>query len=128
MKGSLAIVNIKDTLKKVESGELTSQEALQLLYPDKPSKPAKYGKRAMFIKMRIHVPEEGKGVNTFLRILFALPFPIIFARLGVRFASRFIDDSEMQDQMKEISKMLKYSKHTKIQVDSDDAQVNIQVI
>lgn len=121
-------MKMNEVLNKVENDELTAQEALDLLYPEKPITPKKYGKRAMFVKMKIHVPEEGKGVNTFLKILFALPIPIMFARLGISFASRFIKDEEQLNQMKEISKLIKYSKHTKIQVDSDDAQVNIQII
>ncbi len=121
-------MKVKNVLQKIEKEELTAQEALDLLYPvtQTKTKPKKYGRRAMFIKMKINVPDEGKGVNTFLRILFAIPIPIIFARMGVRFASRFVDQEDVD--MKEIAKLLKYSKNTKIQVDSSDAQVNIQII
>ena len=76
--------------------------------------------------MKIHVPEEGKGVNTFLKILFAIPFPMIFARIGLRFGQRFIKDDDID--ISEISKMLKYSKNSIINVDSKDAQIEIKVI
>ena len=77
--------------------------------------------------MNISVPEEGKGVNTFLKILFMLPFPMIFARLGLRLGSRFIKDAEGVD-IPEIIKLLKYSKNTIIDVDSKDAQIQIKIV
>jgi hypothetical protein len=126
MKGCMIHMKVNSVLHKIEKEELTAQEAFDLLYPEKPIRPAKYGKRAMFIKMKIVAVDEGKGANTFLRILFALPIPIIFARLGIRFASRFINDDDID--LKEISKLLKYSKNTKIQVESAEAQINIQCI
>jgi len=76
--------------------------------------------------LNISVPDEGKGVNTFLRILFALPIPMIFARMGLRIADRFVKEEDFD--IKEIGKMLKYSKNTRIHVDSKDAQVDIRVI
>lgn len=117
-------MNYEKVLNKLETNELTPELAYKELYPE-PKK--KYGKRAFFIKMRVHVPEEGKKVNTFLRILFAIPIPMIFARMGLRIASRFADIDEDVD-LKEISKLLKYSKHTRINVDTDDAQVDIKIM
>jgi hypothetical protein len=115
----------KHVLQKVQDGELTSQEALNILYPEKKKKRIKPGKRAFFIKMKINVPDEGKGVNTFLKILFLLPFPMIFARIGLRFANRFVKDEDVD--FKEISRLLKYSRNTKIQVESKDANVDIAI-
>ena len=52
---------------------------------------------------------------------------MIFARLGLRLADKFADlDDEIN--IKEISKLLKYSKHTRISVDTDDAKVDIKVM
>ena len=116
-------MNYNKTLNKIEKGEMTSQDALDQLYPVKISKP---GKRATFIKMNINIPDEGKGLNTFLRILFLIPVPMIFARIGLRFAGRFIKDEDFS--ISEISKLLKYSKNTRIHVDSKDAQVHIKII
>ncbi len=116
-------MNYKKVLNKIENGEITSQDALNQLYPVKVSKP---GKRATYIKMNVNVPEEGKGVNTFLKILFMIPIPMIFARMGLRFAGRFIKDDSVD--MSEIRKLLKYSKNTTINVDSKDAQVKIKII
>ena len=76
--------------------------------------------------MKITIPEEGKGINTFLKILFAIPFPMIFARIGLRIGGRFIKDEDFD--ISEVSKMLKYSKNTIINVDSKDAQIEIKVI
>ena len=110
-------------LEKIENNELTAFEALDKLYPVKKTRP---GKRAYFIKMRIRVPEEGKGVNTFLRILFMIPIPILFARMGLRLAKRFADMDDVN--MKEISRLLKYSKNTKISVESEDAVIDIKIM
>lgn len=121
-------MNNNKVLQKIQNGELNSQEAFDLLYPEKQAKVSKPGKRATFIKLKIRVPEEGKGVNTFLRILFAIPIPMIFARMGLRLGSRFIKDSDADINISEISKMLKYSKNTKIQVESSDAVIDIKVM
>lgn len=110
-------------LKKLEDNEISPEDALLELYP---LKKRRKGKKAYFIKLKISVPEEGKGVNTFLKILFALPIPMIFARIGLRFGGRFIKDEEFD--ISEVSKMLKYSKNSIIHVDSKDAQVEIKVI
>ncbi len=110
-------------LKKLENNEITSEEALKELYPVKKQK---LGKKAYFIKMSIVVPDEGKGVNTFLRVLFAIPLPMIFARMGLRFGGRFIKDDDFD--IKEIASMLKYSRGTMVNIDSKDAQVKIKVI
>ena len=119
-------MNYKKVLQKIKDGEMTSKEALNILYQEKKSKTTKMGKRATFIKMNINVPDEGKGVNTFLKILFALPIPMIFARMGIRFAGRFVDDKDID--LNDIGKMLKYSKNTKVQVESKDAQINIRIV
>lgn len=110
-------------LKKLENNEITPEEALKELYP---VKKVRMGKKAYFVKMKIVVPEEGKGVNTFLKILFAIPFPILFARIGLRIGRKFIKDDNID--LAEISKILKYSKNTIINVDSEDAQIEIKVI
>ena len=113
----------KSILKKLENNELTPEEALKELYPVKKEK---LGKKAYFIKMNINVPEEGKGVNTFLRILFAIPFPMIFARMGLRLGGRFIKDDNFD--VSEVTKLLKYSKNTVVDIDAKDAQIQIKVI
>ena len=110
-------------LNKLENNEITSEEALKELYPIKKQR---LGKKAYFVKMKIVVPDEGKGVNTFLRVLFAIPLPIIFARIGLRLGGRFIKDDDID--ISEISKMLKYSKNTTVNIDSKDAQIEIKVI
>ena len=113
----------KSVLKKLENNELSASEALNQLYPEKIEKP---GKRASLIKMSFKVPEEGKALNTFFKILFAIPLPIVFARIGLRIAGRF---AKVEDfDIKEISKMLKYSKNTRISVESEDAVIDIKVM
>lgn len=117
------MANDLKVLEQIEQGELTPEQAFDLLYPTKKTKP---GKRAHFIKMSIHVPEEGKGVNTFLKILFALPIPLIFARMGLRLGNRFIDEPDVD--LKELTHLLKYSKHTRVDIETEDAQINIRIV
>lgn len=122
-KGREIMNKYDEVLAKIQNGELSSKEGLELLYP---TPKVRLGKRAHFIKLKIHVADEGKGVNTFLRILFALPIPLVFARFGLRFAERFTKDEDVD--FNEIRKMLKYSKNTRIDVDTDDAKVNIRIV
>ena len=110
-------------LKKIEKNELTAYEAMDHLYPVKKVKP---GKRAFFIKMSVRIPEEGKALNTFLRIIFAIPIPLIFARMGLRFAKRHLDEDGID--INEIARLLKYSKNTKISIESSDALVDIKIM
>ena len=119
-------MNYEETLQKLQNEELTVDQAFTELYPIKKKKFVKPGKRAHFIKLRINVPEEGKKLNTFLRILFAIPIPMIFARIGLRFAGRFANVEEVD--FSEISKLLKYSRNTKVQVDSKDAKIDIKIM
>ena len=118
-------MNYEKVLNKLETNELTPELAYKELYPEPKNK--KIGKRAFFIKLKIRVPEEGRGVNTFLRILFALPIPMIFARMGLRIAERFADIGD-DVNLKEISRLMKYSKHTRINVDTEDAKVDIKIM
>ena len=120
-------MNYDKVLSRLESQDLTPELAYKELYNTKRVKP---GKRASFIKLSIHVPEEGKGINTFLRILFALPIPLVFARWGLRFGNRFakLDEKENMDlDVEEILYLLKYSRGTSIQVDAKDAKINIKI-
>jgi len=110
-------------LKKIENNELNAVDAYKELYPEK--KPHG-GKRAYFIKMSVKIPNEGRGINTFLRILFMFPIPIMFARMSLRIGGRFLHEEDVN--FKEISRMIKYSKNTKISVESSDALVDIKVM
>lgn len=110
-------------LKKLEDNEISAADALKELYP---IKKARMGKKAYFIKMRINIPEEGKGVNRLLKFLFFIPFPIVFANMALRFANRFIKEDNID--LKEIAKILKYSKKSRINIDSTDAHVDIKII
>ena len=118
-------MNYESILKKVENNELTPELAYKKLYDKKRPKP---GKRATFIKLNIHVPEEGKGINTFLKILFALPIPMIFARMGIRIAGRFAKFDDEDFDIKEITRLLKYSRNTRVSVESKDATIDIKIM
>ncbi len=110
------ILNYNTVLKKIESGELDPEKAYDL--------------RAFFLKMNIEVPDEGKGINTFLKILFMIPIPLIFARIVLRVFRRKIEDGlkDVDFEIDDIIDLIKYSKHTRIQVDSEDAKIDIKII
>lgn len=119
-------MNYDKVLTKLENQDLTPTLAYKELYNKKRPKP---GKRATFVKLNITVPNEGKGLNTFLKILFAFPIPLVFARWGLRLGQKYgkLDENENMD-FEELLYFLKYSKGTRISVDAKDAQVDIKII
>lgn len=119
-------MNYEQVLEKLENNEISAEMAYKEIY--KKEKKIKPGKRAFFIKMRVTVPNEGKGLNTFLRILFLIPIPMIFARMGLRFANRFAKLDKDDIDINEVSRLLKYSRNTKIEVDTEDAKVDIKIM
>lgn len=114
-------------LKQLESGSIDAEKAYEKLFVPTIKQG---GKRAFFVKMRIQVPEEGKGVNTFLKILFMIPIPLIFAQFALRIFGNKINEglSDVDFDVKDILELIKYSRHTKIQVESDDARIDIKII
>ncbi|PAT01534.1 hypothetical protein CI105_06525 [Candidatus Izimaplasma bacterium ZiA1] len=116
-----------EVLEKLEKDEITVLEAEKLLESKNKIKP---GRRAHFVKMKIHVPNEGKNINLFLKILFILPLPIIFATMGLRLGKKFIPDmgDDENFDVNDIIRLLKYSKNTRINVDSKDAHIDIKII
>lgn len=118
-------MNYETVLNQLQNDEISIEKAYGELYKEPKVKP---GKRAFFLKINIQVPDEGKNLNTFLRILFALPIPLVFARMGLRIAHRFAPDELQEVDLKVISNLLKYSRNTKIQVDAKDAKVDIKFI
>ena len=116
-------MNQKTILQKIEKNEITAYDAYKKLYPEVKTHG---GKRAFFVKMNVKIPSEGKGLNNFLKILFVLPFPIILARIGLRMGKRFVKTDDFD--FNEISKLLKYSKNSKISIESSDALVDIKVM
>ncbi|MFK5883413.1 MAG: hypothetical protein QM489_03625 [Candidatus Izemoplasma sp.] len=115
----------ENTLKKLEENELTVQETYDLLFNANVKK-VKPGKRANFIKLRLNVPEEGKGINRLLKIIFLIPFPMFLATLGLRIGRRFIKDDSID--LKTLIRFIKYSRGTSVQIDSKDAQIDIKII
>jgi hypothetical protein len=65
-------------LKKVEDKQLKPKQAYQEIYPKNNQRVLKR-KKAHFVKLAIKIPDS-KGVTAFLKILFALPIPILFAQ------------------------------------------------
>ncbi len=118
-------MNYETVLNQLQDNELSVEQAYKKIYKEPKIKP---GKRAFFLKVNITVPDESAKINTFLRILFLLPIPLVFARLGLRIGSRFIKDDLDGFNVNEIIKLIKYSKNTKVQVDAKDAKIDIRII
>jgi len=123
-----------EILNQIYDGNLTAQEGYDSLYPlfDK-----KALKRARFIKMRVNVKEDdSKAANTLLKVLFILPLPLVFLRIALRIAKKkglskqfnYNQIDQLTDaQLDELINLTKYAKHTKITVESDDADVIIKI-
>lgn len=116
-------MNYENVLSKLQSNDISIDDAYNELYIKK-NKP---GKRAHFVKIRLHVPEEGKGVNRLFKVIFAIPFPLVIATMGLRIGKRFIDKNDDID-FESFLRLVKYSKGTMINVDSEDAKIDIKII
>ena len=120
-------MNYDAVLKKIECGELDADQAYNQLFVPSIKEG---GKRAFFVKMNLEVPEEGKKINTFFKILFMIPIPLLFVRIPLRLFRRKIENSigDVDFEIDDIIQMIKYSRHTRIQVDSNDAKIDIKII
>ena len=123
MEMVVKMVNNELILRKIEDNEITAYDAYNKLYPVEKNK---IGKRAFFVKINIKIPNEGKSLNAFLRILFAIPIPIIFVKIILRLYGRYSNGNDMD--LKQFAKILKYSKNTKISVESSEALVDIKIM
>jgi hypothetical protein len=108
-----------ELLKQVEANTLKPKEAYQKIYQEK--RPVHRYRRAHCVKMRIIIPDE-KGVTLFLRVLFALPIPILlirpFLKMAVKKGSQGLGDIDMDD----ISKLIS-TKGVSINVRSNDGVI-----
>ena len=96
----------EDILLKIQNNEISAEEGYDILFQ---TKEIKLGMRAHFVKLKIYIKDEGKGVNTLLRVLFALPIPIALIKTALRIAKRHVNLNDID--LDEIGRLLKYSKH-----------------
>ncbi|MGD9761957.1 MAG: VanZ family protein [Candidatus Izemoplasmatales bacterium] len=75
-------LNEKQVLDLLAKKEISSKKAYKILYNN--NEVIRFTNNAHFVRLRIVIPEE-KGVNTFLGILFFLPFPIFIIKLILPF-------------------------------------------
>jgi hypothetical protein len=112
-----------EVLDQLENNEISTKKAYRLLV--KEPKPVKM-RRASFIKVRISIPEE-KGVNTLLKFLLALPFPIFVFKLFIKRRKTFkIQQLELSGE--ELIDLISY-RGILVQVKSQDGvKIHIKTI
>jgi len=109
-----------DTLIRLQSNLISPKSAYEELYKAEPKSRLPFFRRAHFIKLRIHVPGE-KGVNTFLKVLFLLPIPIMFLRIMLAFVKTDKYDEDIPLTKRELIKMISY-KGVKVHVDAHSGE------
>ncbi len=139
----LETVKTKDPiLESVYNGTLSPEDALVEMETT-PVKPKGKLKRAHFIKLDITLPHESKRLNIFLKTLFAMPIPMFLMKLGLKFASKkgasaiqeHVDNEDAKtkaldgvNDLEQYYDIIKYAKHSKIDVITDDAIIHIKII
>ncbi len=85
-----------DTLVRLQDKAISPEEAYEKLYKKPKSTRVPFFRRAHFVKLKINVPDQ-KGVNSFLRVLFFIPMPLLILRILLSFAKldQFNDDIQM---------------------------------
>ncbi|HPJ23307.1 MAG TPA: VanZ family protein [Bacillota bacterium] len=96
-----------DTLARLKDNQISPELAYEELYKDEKRKRIPFFKRAHFIKLKIHVPEE-KGVNFFLKVLFFIPFPLFIVKLILRLIKMDRFDDSVPLTKKEMIKLISY--------------------
>lgn len=89
------------TLLDLKNNLVTPKEAYQQLYET--SKPRRYH-RAHFVKIKVRVPDD-KAANRVLGIFLALPFPLFFVKLALKFIK---DEEELPLSKEELYKLITY--------------------
>lgn len=130
----------QDILSAVALGELSPEDALEALTPTVSFKGLK---KARFVKISIDLPNESARLNMFLRALFAMPLPIVCAKLALKVAkkkgstaieSHVKDEQAKTNALKEVNdlegyyEMIRYAKHCKVDIITNDAIIHIKII
>ncbi|MBN2540010.1 MAG: VanZ family protein [Bacilli bacterium] len=95
------------TLVQLQQNAISPEAAYKKMF--KYEKPARMPlfRRAHFVKLKIHVPEE-KGVNVFLKVLFFIPIPIVFLKIIMSFIKMDKFDDDIPLDKKEIMRMISH--------------------
>lgn len=96
-----------DTLARLQNNLISPESAYEELYKKKKKYRMPFSKRAHFIKLRIHVPGE-KGVNTFLKVLFFIPFPLFILKFVMSFIKMDKFDDTIPLTKREMMRMISY--------------------
>ncbi len=119
---------MKDQLVALYNGEKTVDEVYDSIVPSFNTRSLK---RARYAKMRIHLPEESRRLNLFLRALFGMPIPLFIARFIMRKTLKSKIQSHVDDHLgfsyHDLDQLLKYSRGTTVSIDTDEAQIRIKI-
>lgn len=136
------VKTIDPILESVYNGTLTPEDAL-LEIDTTPTLAKGKLKRAHFIKLDMTLPNESKRLNIFLKTLFSIPIPMFFMKFALKFASKkgasavneHVDDDEAKSKaldsvndLEQYYDIIKYAKHSKIDVITDDAIIHIKIL
>lgn len=102
----------KEALALLQENKISTNKAYKYIYNK--DHQLRFTNKAHFVKLRIIVPGE-KGVNTFLKILFFIPFPIFIARFALQFVK--FDDKDIPISKNEMLSLIN-NKGIKIQVNA----------
>lgn len=102
------------TLLDLKDNLITKKEAYKQLYET--SKPRTYH-RAHFVKIKVRVPDD-PAANRILRIVLALPIPLVFARIGLKFIK---NEDDLPLSKEELFKLVTY-RGISVQVNSKSGE------
>ncbi len=113
-----------EVLTQLENGDVKLGDAYNMLYPKMKERKAR---KAHFVKVSVRIPEE-RGVNVLLKILLALPIPIVLIKMILKRRGQTQISDQIPVTMKEILDLISI-KGAMVNVHaSDRTRVSIKTI
>lgn len=110
------VYDTKEALELLQQNKISTKKAYKRIYNQQTQ--LKFTNKAHFVKLKIVIPDE-KGVTTFLRILFFIPFPLFIAKFALRFVK--LDDKDLPFSKTELIEMIS-NKGINVQVNASSKE------